>query len=136
MGILFLVVYIASIGVATYLMKVALEDLSAYQINLLMGIAMVAISVPAVLIADGSLAPPKDNVGLGVIVAILMAAGSIAYSLALRSLPAGPTAAIATSYVVVVVVLSALFLHERIDVVTALGLGLTLSGIAILSFRT
>lgn len=51
-GILVLAVYIASIGVATYLMKVALSDLTAFQINLLMGLAMLGVSVPAVLIGD------------------------------------------------------------------------------------
>ncbi|MCB9372289.1 MAG: hypothetical protein H6518_05860 [Microthrixaceae bacterium] len=42
--------YIVAIGVATYLMKVA-RGPTAFQINLLMGIAMVAISLPAVLLA-------------------------------------------------------------------------------------
>jgi len=136
MGVLFLVGYIASIGAATYLMKVALRDLSAYQINLLMGVAMLVVSVPAVLIFDGSVRIASSKLPLGAVVAILMAVGSILYSLALSRLPAGPTAAIATSYVVVVVVLSAVFLNERLDAVTVLGVLLTLGGVAILSFRT
>ncbi len=43
-----------------------------------------------------------------------MAAGSL-LSLALSRLPAGMTAAVATSHVVLVVALSALFLHENLD---------------------
>jgi len=98
-------------------------------------IAMVAIGIPAVLIADGSLELPTAKLGIGVLVAVLMAVGSVAYALALRSLPAGPTAAIATSYVVIVVVLSAVFLHERTDWVTVVGVALTLSGVGVLSLR-
>jgi drug/metabolite transporter (DMT)-like permease len=136
MGAIFLAAYVASVGAATYLMKVALRDISAYQINVLMAVAMLVLSVPAVLIADGTLRLSRHQLGIGSVVAVLMAIGSIAYALALQRLPAGPTAAIATSYVVVVVVLSAIFLHEPLDAVTVLGLVLTLSGIAILSFRT
>jgi drug/metabolite transporter (DMT)-like permease len=127
--------YIVTIGVATYLMKIALRDVSAFQVNLLMGIAMVAVSLPAVLVVDGSLAPPRRGVGTAVLVAVLMAVGSLLYSLALQRLPAGPAAAIATSYVVVVVVLSALFLDERVDLVVVAGVGLTLAGVALLSLR-
>ena len=65
-----------------------------------------------------------------------MGVGSIFYALALSRLPAGPTAAIATSYVVIVVVLSVVFLHERADLVTVGGVVLTLTGVALLSFRS
>lgn len=136
MGAAALVGYIVAIGVATYLMKVALEDLTAFQINLLMGIAMVAISLPAVLIEQRSLRLPAGHLGVGSLVAVLMAAGSVLYALALARLPAGPAAAIATAYVVIVVVLSAVFLDERVDLVTVAGVGLTLGGVALLSFRT
>lgn len=135
MGGLYLFGYIATIGIATYLMKVALRDLTAFQINVLMGVAMLAVSVPAALLSDGSLRIPTDRLPLGAVVAILMAIGSILYALALSKLPAAPAAAIATSYVVVVVVLSAIFLHERIDALTVLGVALTLGGVAVLSFR-
>ena len=136
MGALFLAGYVASIGVATYLMKVSLRDLSAYQVNLLMAVAMLALSAPAVWVADRTFRMSAHDAGLGAIVAVLMAIGSIFYALALDRLPAGPTAAIATSYVVVVVVLSAVFLDERVDIVTVLGLAFTLAGVALLSFRT
>jgi drug/metabolite transporter (DMT)-like permease len=134
-GALLLVGYVIALGSATYLLKVSLEDLSAYQVNLLMGVAMLVVSVPAVLLADGSLRIPARHLPLGALVGILMAGGSILYALALTRLPAGPTAAIATSYVVVVFVLSAIFLDERVDPLTVVGLVMTLGGVAILSFR-
>ncbi len=136
MGLLFLLGYVAALGAATYLLKVLLEDLSAYQVNLLMGLAMLVISVPAVLIADRTLSIPARHLPAGLVVGFLMAGGSVLYALALQRLPAGPTAAIATSYVVIVVVLSAAFLDERVDAVTILGVAMTLGGVVLLSFRT
>lgn len=54
MGAIALAGYIATIGVATYLLKASLEDLSPYQINLLMGVAILAVSLPAVLLTEES----------------------------------------------------------------------------------
>jgi drug/metabolite transporter (DMT)-like permease len=65
-----------------------------------------------------------------------MAVGSVLYAVALSRLPAGAAAAIATTYVVIVFVLSALFLHERVDWVSAAGVVLTVGGVALLSLRT
>ncbi len=134
-GALFLSLYVATIGTATYLMKVSLKDLDAYQINVLMGVAMLAVSMPAALLADRTLRIPRQHLGLGSLVATLMAAGSVFYALALARLPAGPAAAIATSYVIIVVALSTIFLDERFDLVTASGVVLTLAGVALLSLR-
>jgi drug/metabolite transporter (DMT)-like permease len=135
MGAVALAGYIVTIGVATYLLKVSLEDLTPYQINLLMGVAMLAVSVPAVLFTEGSLHVARRHLPLGAVVAVLMAVGSVLYAVALSRLPAGISAAVATSYVVLVVVLSTVFLHETLDWVIAMGLALTLAGVAILSWR-
>jgi len=135
MGAVALAGYIVTIGVATYLLKVSLEDLSPYQINPLMGVTMLAVSLPAVLLTEGSLHVARRHLPLGGLVALLMAAGSVFYAVALSRLPAGVTAAIATSYVVLVVVLSAIFLHETVDWAVALGVSLTVAGVAMLSWR-
>jgi drug/metabolite transporter (DMT)-like permease len=55
--------------------------------------------------------------------------------LALSKLPVSLTAAAATNYVVVAIVLSWLVLHEEMDPVKVLALALTLGGVAILSTR-
>lgn len=101
-----------------------------------MGIAMLVLSLPAVVIVDRSLRIPPGHRGVGSLVAVLMAVGSIFYALALQRLPAAPATAIATTYVVVVVVLSVIFLHESLDPVKVVGLGLTLAGVSLLAFRT
>lgn len=127
--------YVVVLGLATFLLKVSLEHLSAFQINVLMGVAMLLVAVPGVLITKGTLSMPLGELPLGALVALLMAGGSVLYAVALRHLPAGPTAAIATSYVLLVVVLSVVFLGESFDVISASGVVLTLAGVALLSLR-
>lgn len=136
MGAFFLAGYIAMVGVATFLLKYAMKDLSAYQLNLLMGIGMLVTGVPALWLAEGTLAMPRRALPLGALTGLLMAIGSISYVLALAKLPAGLAAAAGTSYVVVVVVLARVFLHESLDAVKVLGLLLTLTGVALLSLKS
>ena len=136
MGAVFLAGYIAMVGVATFLLKYAMKDLSAYQLNLLMGIGMLLTGVPALWLAEGTLAMPKRALPLGALAGLLMAIGSISYVLALAKLPAGLAAAVGTSYVVVVIILARVFLHESLDAVKILGLLLTLAGVALLSFKS
>ncbi len=134
MGAAYLIGYIISIGVATFLLKYVSDDFDPYQINLLMAGGMVLIGVPALLIADGTLALPRPRLGLASLVGLLMAAGSILYVLAIDELPVGLASAVATSYVLVVVVLSAAVLDEAVTPLKFTGIALTLAGVAILSY--
>jgi drug/metabolite transporter (DMT)-like permease len=134
MGALYLAGYIVSIGVATFLLKYVSDDLSPYQINFLMAVGMIVIGVPALLVAERTLALPRAGLPLGGLVGLLMAAGSILYVLAIAELPVGLASAIATSYVVLVVVLSRIVLHESLSAAKVLGLALTIGGVALLSY--
>lgn len=136
MGGVFLAGYVAMIGVATFLLKYAMKDLSAYQLNFLMAIGMVVTGTPALWLAERTFALPRNALPLGAAIGLMMAIGSILYVLALSRLPAGLTAVIAVSYVVVVLVLSRLVLHERLDALKIVGLALTIVGVAVLSFKT
>ncbi len=136
MGWLFLFGYVVLIGVGTFAAKVAMKDLNAYQINFLMALAMLVTGVPALLIANKSLKIPAKALPLGSFVGLSMAIGSIFYLLALNKLPAGLVAVVAISYVAVVIVLSAVFLHERLDAAKLVGLALTVAGVAILTFKS
>lgn len=135
MGYLFIVGYILIIGVATFLMKVSLKSLSPYQLNFLMGIGMLVTGVPALLIANKSLRIPSKELPMGLLIGIMMATGSILYVLALSKLPASVAAVLATIYVLVVVVLSAIFLKEGFDVLKVLGILLTFIGVALLTWK-
>ncbi len=100
-----------------------------------MGAAMLLVTVPALALTRGSLRIPAHSFPLGSPVAVLMALGSILYAVALSCLPAGPTLAIATSYVLIVVALSVAFLHEPFDWIVGLGLVMMIGGVVLLSFR-
>jgi drug/metabolite transporter (DMT)-like permease len=134
MGAAFLAGYVVTIGVATFLLKYVSDDFSPYQINLLMGVAMLLIGVPALLVAEGTLALHRSRLGLASLVGLLMAAGSVLYVLAIQRLPVGTASAVATSYVAIVVVLSSVVLHEHITPWKVAGLALTFTGVAVLSF--
>ena len=136
MGYLFILGYIAIVGIATFLMKVGLKTLSPYQMNFLMGIGMFITGVPALLIAHKSFKIPAKELPLGLIIGIMMATGSIFYVLALNKLSASIAAVLATIYVLVVIVLSWIFLKEGFDSVKVLGLLLTFAGAALLTWKS
>lgn len=136
MGWIFLIGYVLIIGVATFLMKVALKDTTPFQLNLLMGIGMLLTGVPALWLAQKNLKIPLKEVPMGLGIGVAMAVGSLLFVLAINKLPAGLTAAVASCYIVVVAILSWLLLKESFDVVKALGLILTLGGVAILAYKS
>jgi drug/metabolite transporter (DMT)-like permease len=135
LGILYIVGYVVFIGVATFLIKVGMKDLNAYQLNLLMGLGMLIIGIPAIWIAQKGLQIPVKSLPLGAAIGLMMAAGSLFFILAVTKMPVGLASALATSYVVLVVLLSWLFLKESIDLVKGLGIVLTVAGVAILSYK-
>ena len=114
-GFAFLLGYVVMVGVASFLQKFGMKQLNPYQINFLMGIGMVVTAVPALWLKQGSLSVPINSLPLGAPIGLLMALGSISYVLALSKLPVGTAAAISTSYIVVVVLLSRIFLDENLS---------------------
>jgi drug/metabolite transporter (DMT)-like permease len=134
-GFVFLIGYVVLVGVASFLEKFSMKQLNPYQINFLMAIGMVVTAVPALWIKEGSLAVPARALPLGAPIGLLMAIGSICFVLSLSKLPVGMATAISTSYVVLVVLLSRLFLHETIGWIKTAGIALTITGVALLSWR-
>jgi drug/metabolite transporter (DMT)-like permease len=134
-GSIFVAGYIVLVGVASFLQKFTMKDLNPYQINFLMAIGMAVTAIPALLITQGSLTVPVKSLPLGAPIGLLMALGSISYVLALSKMEVGTAAAISTSYIVLVVLLSRIFLGERLDWSKVTGIALTVAGVALLSFR-
>jgi drug/metabolite transporter (DMT)-like permease len=134
-GFAFLAGYIVLVGVASFLQKFTMKQLNPYQINFLMTLGMVVTAVPALLIKQGSLTVPTKALPLGAPIGLLMALGSISYVLALSKLPVGTAAAISTSYVVLVVLLSRVFLGESLSWLKLAGILLTIAGVAFLSWE-
>ncbi len=136
MGYLYLLGYILVIGVGTFLMKYGMKYLDAYQMNFLMAIGMLVITVPVLLITNKTLRIPKAGLAIGSVIGLAMALGSIFFVLAIGKLPAGLTAAIATAYVLVVVLLSVIILKESLDAVKLIGIILTVAGVALISLKS
>ncbi len=134
-GFPLLVGYVVMVGVASFLEKFSMKQLNPYQINFLMAIGMLVTAVPALWIKEGTLIVPAKALPLGAPIGLLMAIGSICFVLSLAKLPVGMATAISTSYVVLVVLLSRLFLHEGIGWMKTAGITLTLIGVALLSWQ-
>jgi bacterial/archaeal transporter family protein len=130
---LYLLGYIIFVGVASFLMKFVMKSLNAYQVNLLMAIGMLIITIPALWFYQKSFKFPHEGLALGMGTGLLMAAGSLLFVLSLSKLPVGLASAVSTSYIVVVVILSVIFLNEPIGALKILGILLTIAGVAILS---
>jgi len=136
MGYLFVLGYIILVGIATFLMKIGLKTLSPYQLNFLMGIGMLITGVPALLIAHRTFKIPAKELPIGLLIGIMMAAGSIFYVLAFNKLPAAVAAVLASAYIVLVIVLSWIFLKENMDSLKIFGLVLTFIGVLLLTYRS
>lgn len=134
-GYAFLLGYIVMVGVASFLEKFSMKQLNPYQVNFLMAIGMVVTAVPALLIKQGSLSVPTKALPLGAPIGLLMALGSISFVLALSKLEVGTATAISTSYVVLVVLLSRIFLSESLSWLKIAGILLTVAGVALLSWE-
>ena len=134
-GLAYMLGYIVLVGVASFLQKFSMKQLNPYQINFLMAIGMAVTALPALWLRQGSLSVPVKSLPLGAPIGLLMALGSISYVLALSKLPVGTAAAISTSYVVLVVLLSWIFLGENLSWMKIIGILLTGVGVAILSLE-
>lgn len=134
-GFAFLAGYVVLVGVASFLQKFSMKQLNPYQVNFLMAIGMAVTAVPALLIKQGSLTVSTKSLSLGAPIGLLMALGSISYVLALSKLPVGMTAAISTTYVILVVLLSRIFLGESLSWLKVTGILLTVVGVALLSWE-
>jgi transporter family protein len=134
-GFGFLLAYILMVGVASFLEKFSMKQLNPYQVNFLMAIGMAVTAVPALWIKQGTLVVPLKSLPVGAPIGLLMALGSISFVLALAKLPVGMATAISTSYVVVVILLSRIFLNESMGALKLIGMVLTLAGVALLSWQ-
>ena len=134
-GFGFLAGYIVMVGVASFLEKFSMKQLNPYQVNFLMAIGMAVTAIPALWIKQGSLTVPTKALPLGAPIGLLMALGSMCFVLSLSKLPVGMATGISTSYVLLVLFLSWLFLSESMSWMKIAGTLLTISGVALLSWE-
>lgn len=130
-GFGFLAGYVIMVGVASALEKFSMKQLNPYQVSFLMAIGMAVTAIPALWIKQGNLTVPTKSLPLGAPIGLLMALGSICFVLSLSKLPVGMATAISTSYVLVVLFLSWLFLSESMSWMKIAGTLLTIGGVAL-----
>ena len=128
-------IYVALIGVGAFLEKPALKGLTATQLNALMGIAMTAVAGIALAIKGPRLPMTKRTLG-GLGVGVMIGTASVFYFLGLRGLPVSVASATSNASVVVTVVLSAIFLHQRLGRARGAAIVLTLLGATLLALST
>src|SRR5690242_18138261 len=133
LGFFFLATYIIAVGVGSFLQKFVMDKVSPFQLEVITAIGMFCISVPALLIAQKSLSLPVKDAPLSLLVGLLFSIGSFVYVLAVSKLPVSVAAPVSMGYVVVAVALSSIFLKEQITLLKAIGIILTVAGVAILS---
>ncbi len=134
-GLLFLSIYIFAVGTGSFLQKFVMDKVSPYQLEVITAIGMFTISVPALLIAQKNLHLPISSAPAALLVGLLFSLGSFVYVLAVSRLPLGIAAPVSAGYIVLAVVLSAIFLKEPITPFKAIGILLTITGVAILSLQ-
>jgi drug/metabolite transporter (DMT)-like permease len=135
MGYLFILGYVLIVGIATFLIKVGLKTIDAYQLNFLMGIGMFIVGIPALLIANKSFKMPVKELPLGMLIGVMMAGGSLLFVLAFSKFQAGVASVLASTYVLIVIVLSVVFLKEGITWTKVAGILLTLVGVGLLTLK-
>ena len=134
-GFVIMGAYVVMIGVGSFLEKPALKGLAATQLNILMGIAMTAVAGIALAVKGPPLPMTKRTLGaLGV--GVMIGTASVFYFLGLRGLPVSVASATSNASVVVTVVLSAIFLHQRLGRARGAAIVLTLLGATLLALST
>lgn len=131
-GLSLLAGYIMAVGIGSFLQKFVMNKVSPFQLEVMTAIGMFVVSVPALLIVQKNLSVPVFASPLAWLVGLLFALGSFAYVLAVARLPVSIAAPLSIGYVAVAVILSAIFLKEPITFMKALGIVLTIGGVAIL----
>src|SRR5436190_20957853 len=97
-GFVFLLGYILMVGVASFLQKFAMKDLSPYQLNFFMFVGMLLTAPAALFLAQKDFSLPGQAIPMGLGIGLLMAVGSLSYVLAIQQLPVGVAASVAASY--------------------------------------
>jgi drug/metabolite transporter (DMT)-like permease len=134
-GLLFLTVYIVAVGLGSFLQKFVMGKVTPFQLEVITGIGMLAVSIPALLLAQKSLQIPVQSAPLAWVVGLLFSIGSFVYVLAVARLPVGIVAPISTGYVILAIALSTIFLHESLTLWKSIGIAFTLVGVVILSMQ-
>lgn len=132
-GFSLLALYLALVGVSTFLEKPALRQLDATQLNALQSIGMLVIAAAALGTVREFPKPGRRMVG-SIGVGAMIGLGSIFYFLGLTRLPVSIAVGAANGYVVITVLLAVLIGHAALPWSKRLAIALTVAGVTLFAF--
>jgi len=128
----YVAVYVALVGVASFVEKPAGRGFGAFQLNALIRAGSLAAAAVALLFGHGLVFPPTSYLLAGLGIGLLTGAGSILYCFGLNYLPVSLVVTLSNLYIVITIVLGIVVLHEPVTVLKIAGLTCTMAGVLVL----
>jgi drug/metabolite transporter (DMT)-like permease len=137
-GEIFALASAATWSVAVILFKRSGETMPPFPLNLFKNTFTLVLMVPTLVLVEGWALPDLPNGDLGLLLVsgvIGVAVADTLYFQALNAMGAGRTGIVSSLYSPSVIILSFLFLGERLNLPQWLGFGLVLLGVVLVSYR-
>ena len=128
----YVAIYVALVGVASFIEKPAARGFGAFQINALIRAGSLAAAVVALVLAHGLALPATIYLLAGLGIGLITGAGSMLYCFGLDYLPVSLVVTLSNLYIVVTIVLGIVFLHEPVTGLKIAGLTCIIAGVVIL----
>jgi drug/metabolite transporter (DMT)-like permease len=125
-------VYVALVGVASFIEKPAGRGFGAFQLNALIRAGSLAAAAVALVFAHGLVFPAASYLLAGLGIGLLTGTGSILYCFGLNYLPVSLVVTLSNLYIVITIVLGIVVLHEPITVLKIVGLTCIMAGVLVL----
>ena len=132
MSLGYVAIYVALVGVASFIEKPAARGFGAFQINALIRAGSLAAAVVALVLAHGLALPATSYLLAGLGIGLITGAGSMLYCFGLDYLPVSLVVTLSNLYIVVTIVLGIVFLHEPVTGLKIAGLTCIIAGVVIL----
>src|SRR6516165_11367696 len=130
----YVAIYVALVGVASFIEKPAARGFGAFQINALIRAGSLAAAVVALVLAHGLALPATSYLLAGLGIGLITGAGSMLYCFGLDYLPVSLVVTLSNLYIVITIVLGIVVLHEPVTALKIAGLTCTMAGVLVLGY--
>ena len=121
-------------GVWGYLCKVLITNTNSKSAFLYQAIGGVIVVIAYIFSGKANIHGTKNDVLIGIIVGSIGMLATLFYYLALRNGPVGPVTTLTAVYPVVTIGLAYLFLGEKFNLTTGLGMAFAIVGVILISY--
>src|SRR5260370_23687860 len=128
----YVAIYVALVGVASFIEQPAGRGFGAFQLNALIRVGSLAAAAVALIFAHGLAFPATSYLLAGLGIGLLTGAGSMLYCFGLDYLPVSLVVTLSNLYIVITIVLGIVVLHEPVTVLKIAGLTCIMAGVLIL----